>query len=143
MSYDIRTPMNAIIGLTHLARDEEDLQVVREYLHNIDTSSTFLLGLINDILDMSKIENGELTLREGSFTKQEFEDSINTVIRPQMEEKEIHFVFRLSDQSTCIWVDRLRFSQIFSICYPMRQSLHRPAARWNSCQNPWNRVMRR
>ena len=113
MSYDIRTPMNAIIGLTHLARDEEDLQVVREYLHNIDTSSTFLLGLINDILDMSKIENGELTLREGSFTKQEFEDSINTVIRPQMEEKEIHFVFRLSDQSTCIWVDRLRFSQIF------------------------------
>ena len=113
MSHDIRTPMNAIIGLTHLARDEEDLQVVREYLHNIDTSSTFLLGLINDILDMSKIENGELTLREGSFTKQEFEDSINTVIRPQMEEKDIHFVFRLSDQSTCIWVDRLRFSQIF------------------------------
>ena len=113
MSHDIRTPMNAIIGLTHLARDEEDLQVVREYLHNIDTSSTFLLGLINDILDMSKIENGELTLREGPFTKQEFEDSINTVIRPQMEEKEIHFVFRLSDQSTCIWVDRLRFSQIF------------------------------
>ena len=113
MSHDIRTPMNAIIGLTHLARDEEDLQVVREYLHNIDTSSTFLLGLINDILDMSKIENGELTLREGPFTKQEFEDSINTVIRPQMEEKEIHFVFRLSDQSTCIRVDRLRFSQIF------------------------------
>ena len=113
MSHDIRTPMNAIIGLTHLARDEEDLQVVREYLHNIDTSSTFLLGLINDILDMSKIENGELTLKEGSFTKQEFEDSINTVIRPLMEEKDIHFVFRLSDQITCIRADRLRFSQIF------------------------------
>ncbi len=113
MSHDIRTPMNAIIGLTHLARDEEDLQVVREYLHNIDTSSTFLLGLINDILDMSKIENGELTLKEGPFTKREFEDAIYTVIQPLMEEKEIQFIFRLDDEVDCIRVDRLRFSQIF------------------------------
>ena len=113
MSHDIRTPMNAIIGLTHLASEEENLSVVREYLHNIDTSSTFLLGLINDILDMSKIENGELTLKEGPFSKREFEDSINTVIRPLMEEKEINFIFRLGDNAECIQVDRLRFSQIF------------------------------
>ena len=113
MSHDIRTPMNAIIGLTHLAKEEEDLQVVREYLQNIDTSSTFLLGLINDILDMSKIENGELVLKEDPFTKKEFKDSICTVIKPLMDEKGIHFIIRLDDDVECIRVDRLRFSQIF------------------------------
>ena len=113
MSHDIRTPMNAIIGLTHLAREEDDIQVVREYLQNIDTSSTFLLGLINDILDMSKIENGELTLKEDPFTKTEFENSINTVIQPLMNEKDIRFIFRMTDDIECIRVDRLRFSQIF------------------------------
>ena len=113
MSHDIRTPMNAIIGLTHLAKEEENREVVREYLHKIDSASNFLLGLINDILDMSKIENGELTLKEGPFTKAEFEDSINTVIRPLMDEKQIRFIFQMNDPIDCIRVDRLRFSQIF------------------------------
>lgn len=113
MSHDIRTPMNAIIGLTHLAQKEEDLQVVREYLHNIDTSSDFLLGLINDILDMSKIENGELTLKEDAYTREEFMNSINTVIKPLMDKREIQFVFRMEENVECIRVDRLRYNQIF------------------------------
>lgn len=113
MSHDIRTPMNAIIGLTHLAYGENDIQVVREYLHKIDSSSNFLLGLINDILDMSKIENGELTLKEDPFTLEEFQDSINTVIRPLMDEKKINFVFHMGCGLECIRVDRLRYSQIF------------------------------
>ena len=113
MSHDIRTPMNAIIGLTHLAKEENNLGVVQEYLHKIDSASHFLLGLINDILDMSKIENGDLTLKEGPFMKSEFEDSINTVIRPLMDEKQINFVFQMKDNIDCIRVDRLRFSQIF------------------------------
>ncbi len=113
MSHDIRTPMNAIIGLTHLAQEEEDLQVVREYLHNIDTSSDFLLGLINDILDMSKIENGELTLKEDAYTREEFMNSINTVIKPLMDKREIQFVFRMEENVECIRVDRLRYNQIF------------------------------
>lgn len=113
MSHDIRTPMNAIIGLTHLAKEEGNLAIVQEYLHKIDSASHFLLGLINDILDMSKIENGDLTLKEGPFMKSEFEDSINTVIRPLMDEKQIQFIFQLNDDVDCICVDRLRFSQIF------------------------------
>ena len=113
MSHDIRTPMNAIIGLTHLAQEEEDLQVVREYLHNIDTSSDFLLGLINDVLDMSKIENGELTLKEDAYTREEFMNSINTVIKPLMDKREIQFVFRMEANVECIRVDRLRYNQIF------------------------------
>ena len=113
MSHDIRTPMNAIIGLTHLAEEEENLQKVKEYLYNIDTSSDFLLGLTNDILDMSKIENGELTVKEDSYTKEEFRNAINTVIKPLMDKKDIRFIFRLAANAECIRVDRLRYNQIF------------------------------
>ena len=113
MSHDIRTPMNAIIGLIHLARDEEDLQVIRSYLYKMDASSKFLLGLINDILDLSKIESGEMTLNEGPFTKKEFSDSIQTVIKPLIDEKAINFIFEMRCGIDCIKVDRLRFSQIF------------------------------
>lgn len=113
MSHDIRTPLNAIIGLTHLAKQENDLQVIKDYLHKIDSSSQFLLGLINDILDLSKIENGEMTLHESPFTLTEFKDSIQTVIKPLLDEKNIHFVFDLRCGIDCIKVDRLRYSQIF------------------------------
>ena len=113
MSHDIRTPMNAIIGLTHLAKEEDNIETVREYLSNIKTASDFLLGLINDILDMSKIENGDLTLKEDAFSVDDFVNSINTVIRPLMDEKKINFVFRMDSHVNCIQVDRLRYSQIF------------------------------
>lgn len=113
MSHDIRTPMNAIIGLTNLAKEEEDIQTVRKYLDSIETSSDFLLGLINDILDMSKIENGELTLNEVPYKQKDFEKAINTVIRPLMEERKIQFIFRIDHPVDAIMVDSLRFNQIF------------------------------
>lgn len=113
MSHDIRTPMNAIIGLTHLAKDEDDLKVVREYLYNIESSSDFLLGLINDILDMSKIEHGDLKLKDDVFTRDDFSDSICTVIKPLMDAKNIHFDFRMEGKPNCIRADKLRFNQIF------------------------------
>ena len=87
--------------------------MIREYLHNIDNSSDFLLGLINDILDMSKIENGELTLKEDTYTKDEFVNSINTVIKPLMDNRDINFVFQMNTHIDCIRVDRLRYNQIF------------------------------
>lgn len=104
--------MNAIIGLTHLAKSEDDIQTVRGYLHKIDSSSKFLLGLINDILDMSKIENGEMTLNEAPFSYGEFKESIQTVIMPLIEEKNINFVFEGGEQD-CLMADKLRFCQIF------------------------------
>lgn len=113
MSHDIRTPMNAIIGLTHLARREDDIQIIKGYLGKIDSSSKFLLGLINDILDLSKIENGEMTLHEAPFTSTEFRDSIQTVIKPIIDERNINFIFQMNCGVECIKVDRLRFSQIF------------------------------
>ena len=114
MSHDIRTPMNAIIGLTHLANDETKLPVIKEYLHKIDTSSKFLLGLINDILDMSKIENGNLTLKYDPLSKEDFAEYINTIIRPLVEAKNLQFNMSLTTHiGKTIMVDRLRFNQIF------------------------------
>ncbi len=113
MSHDIRRPMNAIIGLTRLAEEEEDAKKVHSYLHSIETSSNFLLGLINDILDMSKIENGELTLKEDVYHVEEFVEGINTIIRPLMEEKSIRFIVAMNCHESCIRTDKLRFNQIF------------------------------
>ena len=113
MSHDIRTPMNAIIGLTHLAQSETDPKKIQDYLGKVSSSSDFLLGLINDILDMSKIENGDLTLSEERLTKKSFESSIDTVIRPIMDERHIRFTCDLDGFPPCILADKLRFNQIF------------------------------
>lgn len=71
-----------------------------------------MLGLINDILDMSKIENGELTLKEDVYHVEEFVEGINTIIRPLMEEKHIDFTMTIHTETPCIRTDRLRFNQI-------------------------------
>ena len=83
------------------------------YLAKISASSKFLLGLINDILDMSKIENGNITLNPEPLTKKEFVVSINTVIRPLMDQRNIHFICQMDAGPDCILVDKLRFNQIF------------------------------
>ena len=82
MSHDIRTPMNAVIGFsTLLARDPGDEVKVREYARKISAASNHLLGLINDILDISKIESGKMSLRQSVFSIDELMESINVVIR--------------------------------------------------------------
>lgn len=114
MSHDIRTPMNAIIGMTLLAEEEPNVPlVVQDYLRNIESSSQFLLGLINDILDVSRIESGELKLKAEPYLKSEFEQTMNTVMRPLFEQKNITFNMDLTDGTACILVDRLRINQIF------------------------------
>ena len=113
MSHDIRTPMNAVINLTGLALKEDDPAVVREYLNKIQISGKFLLGLINDILDMSRIESGELVLNKERLTRTEFLDTVETVIRPLMEARHLHFHSELRPGEYTILVDKLRFNQIF------------------------------
>ncbi len=113
MSHDIRTPMNAIIGMTRLAKDEKDINTIREYLNNIDFSSEFLLGLINDILDLSKIESGEFTLNPEVYSAGEFTESVDSIIRPLMEQKNIKFDMDLNLSSEYIYIDKLRLNQIF------------------------------
>lgn len=109
MSHDIRTPLNAIIGMTTIARahlDERDR--VEDCLEKISLSSRHLLGLINDILDMSRIESGKMTISTESFTMADFLHSLMAVFRPQAEKKHQ----RVTLDFTGIHCERVRGDQL-------------------------------
>ena len=96
MSHEIRTPMNAIIGLDSLALRNDALPgETREYLEKIDGSARHLLGLINDILDMSRIESGRLVLRKEEFSFSNMLEQINTIVMSQCAEKGLHYECRV------------------------------------------------
>ena len=92
MSHEIRTPMNAIIGLDSLALKDPSLTPhTREQLEKIGSSAKHLLGLINDILDMSRIESGRMVLKSEEFSFRSFLDQINVMINSQCEDKGLDF----------------------------------------------------
>ena len=92
MSHEIRTPMNAIIGLDSLALHNKDLpEETRGYLEKINDSAKHLLGLINDILDMSRIESGRLALRQEEFSLRNMLEQINTMVMAQCSEKGLRY----------------------------------------------------
>ena len=96
MSHEIRTPMNAIIGLDSIALKDPDLPAsTREYLEKIDASAKHLLELINDILDMSRIESGRMTIKNEEFSFREMLDQINTMINGQCEDNGLTYDFRI------------------------------------------------
>lgn len=113
MSHDIRTPMNAVIGMTAIATIHADDPVkVRDCLSKITASSKHLLSLINDVLDMSKIESGKLSLNEEDFILPEFIRDFLTIVEPQVKAKQLQF-----DISACgveherVTGDTLRINQ--------------------------------
>ena len=88
MSHDIRTPMNAIIGMTSLIRyNDGDKARVIEYADKIDISSQHLLGIINDVLDMSKIEAGKTVFKYSDFSIVDFIQELDTIFHSQIYEK--------------------------------------------------------
>ena len=92
MSHEIRTPMNAIIGLDNIALRDPDLPPrTREQLEKIGASANHLLGLINDILDMSRIESGRMVLKNEEFSFREFLDQIYIIINGQCQDKGLHY----------------------------------------------------
>ena len=96
MSHEIRTPMNAIIGLDNIAlRDPALSPRTREHLEKIGSSARHLLGLINDILDMSRIESGRMVLKNEEFSFREFLDQINIMINGQCQDKGLHYECRI------------------------------------------------
>ena len=116
MSHDIRTPMNAIVGITSLIEhDCDDGEKVKEYAKKIEISSQHLLGIINDVLDMSKIETGKTTLKYVDFSISELLQEMNTVFRPQTNEKHQTFVIT-GENIRHDWVngDCIRLMQIFT-----------------------------
>ena len=114
MSHDIRTPMNAIIGFTHLAEAENaTVEEKDRYLKKIDESGQQLLGIINDVLDMSRIENGKMELYPAPMDIIAAIDGVRDMFAPQMEEKNISFKVS-SDSVKDRWVmcDKNRLDRV-------------------------------
>lgn len=113
MSHEIRTPMNGIIGMTDIALQKNQSQErILDCLRKIQSSSEYLLGLINDILDMSKIESGKMHLEPVNFSMEEMLDTIRELVMPQMNSKNIEFVQDIQLTHTWFFGDRLRISQV-------------------------------
>lgn len=114
MSHDIRTPMNGIVGMTAIAMSNiEDTARVKDCLTKITLSSKHLLGLINDVLDMSKIESGKLTLNMSQISLRETMDSIVNIAQPQVKARQQHFdVFIQKIQTEDICCDSIRLNQV-------------------------------
>jgi len=92
MSHEIRTPMNAIIGLNNIALNESDVpDTTRDYLKKIGDSAQHLLGIINDILDMSRIESGRMVIKNEEFSFAKNLEQVNTIISGQCEEKGLDY----------------------------------------------------
>lgn len=115
MSHDIRTPMNAIIGFTNLAaKNVEDTEKTRDYLGKISASSEHLLALINDILEMSRIESGKIQLDEEPCNLSELLHSLSCIISGQAQSKHLELLMDAVDvENEDVYCDKLRMNQVF------------------------------
>lgn len=114
MSHDIRTPMNAIVGMTAIATAHiDDQKQVQNCLRKITLSSKHLLGLINDVLDMSKIESGKLTLTTDQISLKEVVEGIVNIMQPQIKAKRQTFNIHVENILTeNVWCDGVRLNQV-------------------------------
>ena len=115
MSHDIRTPMNAIIGLTAIAeKNLGDVESTGENLRKISLAGNHLLTLINDILDISKVESGKLKLSPLTFSIVETVENLVNISQPMIKEKNIEFSFHINQmEKEYLYADQLRLNQIY------------------------------
>jgi len=118
MSHEIRTPMNGIIGLCYLMQKNNKDPKISDYLSKVDMSAQLLLGIINDILDVSKIEAGMLKIEKIHFDFEEVLENVASIISLKTEEKNIELVFNIPPDTPRYMIgDPLRFGQILiNIC---------------------------
>lgn len=113
MSHEIRTPMNAIIGLTNLALMSDDTSgPTREKLKKIDTSAGFLLHLINDVLDMTKIGNSKMQIEHRRFDLEKLMEELRNIFEYQVQEKETSFTLNYAVEDSVLTGDAMRLKQI-------------------------------
>ncbi len=114
MSHDMRTPMNAIIGMSYLGMDSADLGEAKQYHKEINQSGQYLLNLINDTLDMSKIEQDKMQFNPEPYYSSEFLESMTTMLQKKADDKGVFL--RVEDRSNtdrAALIDKLRLQQIF------------------------------
>ena len=113
ISHDIRTPMNAIQGMTRFAlEDIEDKEKLRRDLEKIETANTFLMSLINDVLDISKIDSGKIQLNPEPYSFEEHARNIRNVLETMCAQKGLHCVMERRRKTGVIVVDKVRINQI-------------------------------
>lgn len=114
MSHDIRTPMNGIVGMTSIAiANIDNTERVKDCLAKITLSSKHLLGLINDVLDMSKIESGKLTLNMSQISLRDTMDNIVNIVQPQVKSRQQHFdIFIQNIITEEVHCDSVRLNQV-------------------------------
>lgn len=115
MSHEIRTPMNAIIGLTNLARlSGEATPKIDAQLEKIFTSAQFLLSLVNDVLDMSKIESGKMQISPEPFRLRQIQQQLESILRIQAEEKGIQISLQYQMEDISVVGDAIRIKQVLT-----------------------------
>ena len=113
MSHDIRTPMNAIIGFTHLLSENlADIKKSREYIGKIQSSSNLLLMIINQVLEMARIESGKTVLNKQAVNLREVVQSLNTVFEPEIKEKSLRYQSLVDIKQELVLCDRTKLEEI-------------------------------
>lgn len=114
MSHDIRTPMNAVIGFTALAKNHiEETDKVKEYIEKITISSNHLLRLINNILDMSRIESGKTKIEEDKCNLNDIIGEVSDIVKSQAVAKNLEYSVSVDIKDEMVYCDKLKLNQIF------------------------------
>lgn len=113
MSHDIRTPMNAIMGFTDLiAKNAGDENKVKDYVKKIQSSNSFLLSLINNVLEMSRIESGQMVVDEGYLDAAGFRDSLYSIFADSMKQKGLDFKMKIDVEHDAVLCDATKIREI-------------------------------
>lgn len=134
MSHDIRTPMNAIIGFRNLLeKNQEDEQKRTSYLKKIEESSNVLLSIINNVLEMARIEKGVLELDESVWSAEQMNDSLYSVFADMMTQKGIQFTREIDVQHHYVWCDPTKTREIFFNIISNAYKYTKPGGRVHMC----------
>lgn len=115
VSHDMRTPLNGVIGYTDMALESDDIVQIKEDLRKIKKSGQLLMSLINDTLDLSKIENGQIHLQKTSVSLGDFVKNIATSVAPSVAEKSLHFTLALTPEKPAeVSIDELKVTEIIN-----------------------------
>lgn len=114
MSHDIRTPLNGILGMVYLSKQEKNPEKTNSYLGKIEMSGRYLLSILNDILDINKIGSQKISLCPAPYSFEEFADELHVLFDPLCQKKDISFTTELPRLEKKIYTDKMRFMQLFS-----------------------------